>query len=312
MAHFRKRTAILLAGVCLLAVVVAALLVFRSFSDGGGNRLLSGRDYRHEMYVHANVASVDPDIHEMTVRLQFTPSGRYGDPHTGRLRVPVSLLTYNVKGPTEYSFDRRKIMSPVEVTLGLTDGDPTSYPFDDYAAQLYFFIVRTDDKSKLGCDTEEVPTKLTLEHHLHPFAIQARDREHVFNRCFDANVGNYVQVHGVQNVRLSVARATTTQAFTVFIMLLMWALAFASVGIAFVLVRWRRDIGAGVLGFLAALLFALPAVRSVLPGTPPLGSLADYAALFWAEGIIAITFCFVAIKWLQSEMRDTPTNRNVD
>ena len=41
-------------------------------------------------------------------------------------------------------------------------------------------------------------------------------------------------------------------------------------------------------GFLAALLFAFPTVRNNLPGNPPIGSLNDFLAFFWTEGIVAL------------------------
>ena len=35
-------------------------------------------------------------------------------------------------------------------------------------------------------------------------------------------------------------------------------------------------------GFMAGVLFALPPLRNGLPGSPPLGSLVDWAAFYWA------------------------------
>ncbi|MEW5629238.1 DUF4436 family protein [Streptomyces hydrogenans] len=47
------------------------------------------------------------------------------------------------------------------------------------------------------------------------------------------------------------------------------------------------------LGWMAATLFALAAFRNTAPGAPPIGSLLDYLAFFWAESLIA--FCVVVV-----------------
>ena len=49
--------------------------------------------------------------------------------------------------------------------------------------------------------------------------------------------------------------------------------------------------------FLAALLFAFPTVRNNLPGNPPIGSLNDFLAFFWTEGIVALALVALLIAF---------------
>jgi hypothetical protein len=120
---------------------------------------------------------------------------------------------------------------------------------------------------------------------------------------YSVSLGTSVDAAVVSNFTVRVRRAPATRFFAIFIMVLMWALALAAVAIALILTYLRHDIGPGVLGFLAALLFALPNIRGALPGAPPIGSLNDYLAFFWAEAIVAITLIVLAVIFLIRELQ---------
>ncbi|MFI2611359.1 DUF4436 family protein [Kitasatospora sp. NPDC018619] len=52
--------------------------------------------------------------------------------------------------------------------------------------------------------------------------------------------------------------------------------------------RQRRVIVRPALGWTAATLVALVGMRDAAPGSPPIGSLPDYAAFFWAVLPVAL------------------------
>jgi hypothetical protein len=49
---------------------------------------------------------------------------------------------------------------------------------------------------------------------------------------------------------------------------------------------------------IAGMLFALPAVRNLQPGVPPLGGLSDFLSFFWAESLVAISLPILFFVWL--------------
>lgn len=57
------------------------------------------------------------------------------------------------------------------------------------------------------------------------------------------------------------------------------------------------------LGWMAATLFALIGMRNAAPGAPPIGSLIDYVAFFWAEGIIAACLVVTVVSGSRVEHR---------
>jgi hypothetical protein len=80
----------------------------------------------------------------------------------------------------------------------------------------------------------------------------------------------------------------------------------AVLGGAQVLVRKRPGIVWPALGWMAATLFALVSLRNAAPGAPPIGSIMDYLAFFWAEGIIAVGLAVTAATGIRTELRPTP------
>src|SRR6185437_14931326 len=60
----------------------------------------------------------------------------------------------------------------------------------------------------------------------------------------------------------------------------------------------HRKIEISMFSFLGALLFAFPALRNSQPGTPPIGTMSDFIAFFWAEVIIALSLLSVVLRWI--------------
>jgi hypothetical protein len=77
-------------------------------------------------------------------------------------------------------------------------------------------------------------------------------------------------------------------------MIVMTLCALIIGGLVFIGVRKIEVTLAGALG---AVIFALPALRQALPGTPPLGVRADVLVFFWAELGAIIALCLFVAAW---------------
>jgi hypothetical protein len=71
-------------------------------------------------------------------------------------------------------------------------------------------------------------------------------------------------------------------------------------GLVFAGVRRVEVTFAGALG---AIIFAVPALRAALPGTPPLGIRADVLIFFCAEFGATIALCLFVAAWIRSGAR---------
>jgi hypothetical protein len=103
-------------------------------------------------------------------------------------------------------------------------------------------------------------------------------------------------------VNLSFSRSTPTILYTVSMMVVMWSVGLGAFALSASLVARRRRFEAGFTGFLAALLFAFPAVRNSLPGAPPIGVLTDYAAFFWGEALVAAALLLLLFGWTRRQL----------
>jgi hypothetical protein len=286
-----------------LRVVQPPLVAARNTFPGLDLRIKSLRSFLDQpaiggnyIYIFADVLSVDAETHQMKIRLQFDPHGAYNQTINGnpsnRLTQRVGLISYNASGNLEQFFEAGQYMAPIDVTLPLshqtssdtnTANQVTSYPFDHYNTQLSVALStgETDPAQR-----QHIVSVLDFVYAAHGFRIAASDATTVYPE-FKYN--------------LSIRRASSTMFFAIFVMVLMWALTLAVVAMALILTHLRHDIGPGVLGFLAALLFAFPNIRNALPGAPPLGSLNDYLSFFWCEGIVGVTLVVLTVLFLRRE-----------
>ncbi|MBV8591718.1 MAG: DUF4436 family protein [Acetobacteraceae bacterium] len=77
----------------------------------------------------------------------------------------------------------------------------------------------------------------------------------------------------------------------------MIVLACNSLAITFLVALGRRRPEPTLIGAVAALVFALPALRNNIPGPPPLGVWADLAVFLWAELATVIGSALLVLSW---------------
>ena len=62
----------------------------------------------------------------------------------------------------------------------------------------------------------------------------------------------------------------------------------------------RRRIEPALLGWGAALIFALPALRGAMPGVPPVGAWIDILVFLWAMLVAIVSYLIVVSTWVRS------------
>lgn len=76
-----------------------------------------------------------------------------------------------------------------------------------------------------------------------------------------------------QNVSFRFSRSVTTKFFSILIITILWCLSLATFVLALTLVLRGRRVEPPTMGYAAALLFAIPAVRNLQPGIPEIGKI---------------------------------------
>ena len=278
----------LVIGIVLLLVFAAAYaFVLSAYKAEGENRAaeLAPNDKISNDRIDTSARIVNADVlkGDISVRLNFTPHGSLLSADGVTLSRDLLLDVSSATGKHAYEFKKGKRMDPVEAIVEIFDGEPMEYPFDKHEAELSFYFEPAGAASATEADNS-IPVAIQMYGSVSGLRIDAEyAKEHTDNHVV---------------VDLSLSRAPTAVFFSVFIMAAMWALTLGVVCLVFRVLAGHRKIEISMFSFLGALLFAFPALRNSQPGTPPIGTLSDFLAFFWAEVIIALSLLSVVLTWL--------------
>jgi Domain of unknown function (DUF4436) len=264
------RTAIIVAVACAATVVHASSAAAAPEFDG--------------IVVEAQPVNVDTTTDSATVRFFPAPSGSFKG-ENGVLTKAVVLYTTSSAGALAHPYGANDFMAPFETTVPL-QGSTSDYPFHRFQVE---FVVFTTAAGGIRSG-KAVPTKVLVSSKVSGYRVAAQST----TRQGDTAL---VVVH--------LEPSLATQAFSVFIMVVMWALALSAVAVVVRLLTRTRRFEGSFATFLAALLFAFPTVRNNLPGIPPVGVLFDYGAFFWAEALVALSLVALIIGWTTRELSGT-------
>jgi hypothetical protein len=273
----------LIVGVVLLVIFAGAyfymLSAYKSETDNRAAELAADTQKAGENRIDVSGRIVTADVlkGDITVRLEFMPHGNLLSPDGATLARDLELYVSSASGKNVHEFKKGKRMNPVEAVVEIYEGEPMDYPFDAHSAELTFSFAAPGG-------AEAIPMATELRGSVAGLRI---DTEYAQENTPDNAV-----------IDISIERASTAVFFSVFIMIAMWALVIGVIFLVFRVFAGQRKIEISMFSFLGALLFAFPALRNSQPGTPPIGTMSDFIAFFWAEVIIALSLLSVVLRWI--------------
>lgn len=232
--------------------------------------------------LYLEVMSVDTVRDAMQVRLTVEPVAG-PDGVASPDRNLVLLTTHDGLGErTEVHVHQPPPTTPIE--LDLYGGDISDYPLDRYRATLALrcFLV----PSVPGGTPVALPITLIDWQRVLGYRLRTRI-------AIDAD--------GRERIRFDIRRS---EAFTAFALagyagMIVLAYSAASIGTLVYLRRRRPD--PSLMSAVAAIVFALPALRGALPGFAPLGVFADLFVFLWAEVAAVCSLAIVVASWVHVE-----------
>ena len=276
--------------VIVLLLIFAGLYVFvlNAYKNESSNRAAeltadTAKAGENRIDVSGRIVTADPIKGDVVVRLEFTPHGSFASGDGGMLARDLDLYVSSATGKNVHEFKKGKRMSPVEAVVEIYEGEPMDYPFDSHTAELSFFFEPTV-KAGEASSNEAIPVAVEMRGSVAGLRL---DTEYAKENTPD---------HAV--IEISIQRAMTAVFFSVFIMVAMWALVIGVISLVYRVFAGHRKIEISMFSFLGALLFAFPALRNSQPGTPPIGTLSDFIAFFWAEVIVALSLLSVVLRWI--------------
>jgi hypothetical protein len=274
---------LLAVGVLVLFVgaYVASLNFY--FNEGAqrSSAFTSGSEDPNNISAITYITGVDPIKGEMSARTEFSPNGNISNEDNFTLSRDVNVFLTNSGGKQEHEYKKGKPMNPIDAVVSFNNTRPTDYPFDVHTANFEVVVTGNEDGV--------IPLNIDFSAAVPGFNIDAVENK------VSAGLPNYFSV----DVRVS--RSTTTKIFSIFIMGAMWIVSLSVMFMTWVIFTRRRKMETVIFTFVSTLIFALPAVRNIQPGVPPIGALSDFIAFFWAEVIAIVCLLIVVYCWLRPD-----------
>ncbi|MBE5492930.1 DUF4436 family protein [Mycobacteroides abscessus] len=285
-----------LIGLGVLVVFFACLSVSLYWWERGQEEratVLGESNNPDRVNVRLLIQKIDPATARISAQLQLRGEGALADEHHN-LKHDTTLVSNAVTNPTVVAKANER-PEYVSVQFALRDGMFTDYPFDRYTSNFIFRVYVGD-----GPNRREVPVRVAIDNIDTFFSLTPKQDESAQppGRADDQSATPQQMFIATA----SVARSTSTVVFAVFIMAFMWCLTVAALIAAWYVGSGKLGLFWSGLGFLGTLLFALIPLRDAVPGSPPIGSIIDFAAFFIAEGVVSISMIITVLHGYHIEV----------
>lgn len=201
----------------------------------------------------------------------------------GTLREPIVVSLDPTEEDADLVFDAGKRPQSHSATL-LFDGDIQDWPFDSYATTIAAVVTAGPDASP-----RTVASAIEVDGSVQGWELAATADPDLPELLVDA----------------AFHRSPAIVLFGVTLVLVLILLPVACWIVAWRLYRERRLFEAGMLGWTAALLFAVVPIRTFFPGSPPAGSWVDVLVVLWVIVALIVALFVGVAAWIRHP-RPTP------
>jgi Domain of unknown function (DUF4436) len=267
--HIRRGAKVVMSFTALVGVVVAVslCLYFPTRTTQNETTLWGDFDNPNRVNITVWLTRVDPSAATIAVTIaEVRPAGTLAD-EQGFYRDNATFYSLTSLQNVSIPLKKGDFYPPVIEQRFQMSGLETDYPFDRYHASTEFHVDG-------GPDDAELPVAVTL---------YSTDPFFTVKPSYGETEGGGV------DIELDMRRSTPTLVYATFVMVLMLGLAVAASTAAYYCVRWRKGLLFPACSMMAAMLFALVPLRNAVPGSPPIGSIIDFASFFIAAIIISIS-----------------------
>eukprot|EP00667_Euglena_gracilis_P014859 EG_transcript_15426 len=206
------------------------------------------------------------------------------------LKLPKGYSLTVVVNSVKRTYVSGDVLQAQEVNQPLTPTTATSsfafYPFDSYDTTFLLNAYLLYNTTLLP-----MPVCVQVGDTLAMFNSQVKMQGMVYEEELSETVNGYASLVYVTS---TYTRTAITKFFSIFIVILMWALSAMVFALAIDMLFIRpREPAPPTVGLAIATLFALPAVRNVQPDSPAIGARVDVVGFFWnmvLVGLAAVLF----------------------
>jgi Domain of unknown function (DUF4436) len=262
---------------------------------------------KDSVVIEIRVIAVDTGSGLLTTRIRLIPMGRFAiDSSTPA--VNLKLLLNSVSGSQVITFEKGVRIVPIECTTLLT-GNTNKYPLDRYSTNLDLLLTtpsRAPSASSPFDQVDSIPGSTMTD----ALVVGTSDLSH--NETVPIEESVVASIPGIKfsgkvnrdsgptltHTNFTMRRANNVIAVSVVVMITMLGLAITIMGMVLRVTASPGEVNLLPLSLCIALIFGLPALRSVQPSVPGVGVLGDYLAFTWAELMVSVSAIALGWTWI--------------
>lgn len=278
----RRRSRVLLCLVSLGVIIyLAVVLTFDLTARPSERSFGATSDAAPRVRVYLEPLSAAPVDEAMEIRVHVAPGAALRGARASTPSRDLSVILTTGETVEERVFRANEPMTPLTIRPDLNDGNIIRYPFDRYGVALR--VQAFEGAVTATGPGRPIPVEVTVWQGLPGYRVSA-----------DQASG---RTEGDISVRLDLRRADAYIFFALAAYAAMAVVACCSLAISFLVFLGRRRVESTLMGALGALVFALPVMRGIVPGAPPLGVWADLVIFLWAELASVIGLALFVYSW---------------
>lgn len=268
----------------LAAVYVAVVALYAADLRGSSLSIVDiGDDSGVSLEIRPH--AIDPVRHEFAYQLLLThdadatevPASVHVEISDAATGAPIQTLDLEVGA----------VASPEIITSLVIERRIEAWPFDAYLAGVGLAVTSV---SADGRSTPIAPT-VFLDGGVPAWNISP------------GNIGDDGATHGELDLFFDVHRSFSTFAFALVLVASMVLMAVIAVSVSVSVNRGWRATQVSFLSWIAGMLFAVPALRGFLPGSPPFGSWVDFLIVLWVIVALVISLALLVHSWFRDSRR---------
>lgn len=272
-----------------LVVGVAWLFVVNKYNaEGGLQQQGEPTSSSASLLVTVEPLAVDAVRNTAVLHFAVAPQGLTLVDSDQRLLQNVRIVVDSMGGTSESKFLAGDRLGQFQATVDI-DGEVAKYPFDRHTGDAWI-SADTYTKASDGSLVSTGPVTVALQG---TGGVNGWDTVMTISpTIMDTAIAGF-----------DFKRAFSTQAFALLILVTAITLSVFALIIGILTMTRRRHVEGPLLGWTAALLFALPLLRNYMPNSPPVGAAIDVFAYLWAIIAAALASVLVIIGWI-TQRRD--------
>ncbi|MFF2453268.1 DUF4436 family protein [Isoptericola sp. NPDC058082] len=277
----------------ILAVVIGLLVVYYvvialsgTLHSTTGVEITGQQEMAGEDYLTLQMRTQDVSLTNRYIEATVlpVPHGEYVGDRAGEMSQNLRIeIVSGGQTTSVVTYPGESILDPTTVTLALDRGD-TFYPWDRPFSNFQVSV----QNDETGAD---VPFELTIENSARPWVLAATVGE--------PEVQDGVSVLPVTLDGNRDALSVTLVVFYLLAILLTTLMAVVTIGSAIL----KRQLEFANVIWLSATMLSFPALRSAMPGAPPIGTALDFVVLFPCICIVAAMLVWTGAHLLWRESR---------